>query len=172
MSRVRVTALGAALLVALAAPVVAQTRRPTPHEALDRAMAPVQAAVQELSPTEEERARLAEILARAEATAAELVAAEHRRLPDVANARRQRIELLARSVRSRVEALRAEAAAEREERRAMDAEARLTVARGALERAAERRVSAERGEAVSTRRLPPPEAVSDAGAAVTDGGAP
>lgn len=172
MSRVRVIALGAALMVALATPVVAQTRRPTPHEALDRALAPVQAAVQELSPTDEERARVAEILARAEATAAELVSAEHRRLPDVANARRARIELLARSLRARVEAIRAEAAADREEQRAMDAESRLTLARGALERAAERRVAAERGEPIATRRLPPPESVGDAGATAADGGAP
>lgn len=171
MSRVRVIARAAMLLVALAAPVaLAQTRRPTPHEALDRALAPVQSAVQELSLSDEERAGVAEILARAEATAAELVSAEHRRMPDVANARRRRIELLARSVRARVEALRAEAAASREERRAVEAGDRLAVARGALERASERRLAASRGDAVSTWRLPPPE-TSDAGAPA-DGGAP
>ena len=159
--------MSAVFLVALATAAAAQTRRPTPHEALDRATAPVRAALDATTPSDAERRAVEDLLQEAEAAAADLVAAEHRRMPDVAAARRRRLERLAESVRARVEALRAEAAAEVAERRALDAEARLRVARGALERAGERRLSAARGEPVSTWRLPAPEAAASADGGVT-----
>jgi hypothetical protein len=159
----RVAPMGAVILVALATGALAQTRRPTPHEALDVATAPVRAALDALNPSESERRAVNDLLQQSEAAAADLVAAEHRRMPDVAAARRRRLEFLARSVHARVEALRAEAAAELAERRALEAEERRRVARGAQERAGERRLAASRGEPVSTWRLPPPAVTADGG---------
>lgn len=162
MSIRRAAALGAVILATLGATAAAQTRRPTPHEALDRATAPVRAALDGATPTEDERRDVAALLQLAESTAAELVAAEHRRMPDVVTARRRRLARLAEAVRARVDALRAEAAADRAEAAALEADARRQVAQGALERAAERRLSADRGEPVSTWRLPAPQAPAPA----------
>ena len=91
------------------APALAQSRRPTPREAIERNITPVTAAARELTLTDAERAALADITDRAEAWAAEMVEAEHHRDPGAVRARARRIELLARVLRARVEALRANA---------------------------------------------------------------
>jgi hypothetical protein len=148
----------AAFAVGIVAPAFAQSRRPTPREAIERNLEPVSAALRELSPTDAERATLADVTARAEAWAAEMVEAEHHRDHGAARARAQHIELLARVLRARVEALRADAIAAERERLVVAASEHRAQARAALERVAEQRLWLERGEAaVSTYTLPLPD---------------
>lgn len=162
--------LRVAAFVAFALPVYAQTRRPTPREAIERNIAPVTAAARDLSLTDAERAAVADVTDRAETWAAEMVEAEHHRDPQAVRARARRIELLARVLRARVEALRANATAAERERAVVASTERRTQARAALERIAEQRLVLERGDdAVSTYALPPPD--SDASATATDAAA-
>lgn len=158
----------AAFAVCAVAPALAQSRRPTPREAIERNITPVTAAARELTLTDAERAAVADITDRAETWAAEMVEAEHHRDPGAVRARARRIELLARVLRARVEALRANATAAERERAVVASTERRTQARAALERAAEERLVLERGdEAVSTYALPPPDADASV-ARVTD----
>ena len=52
----------AAFAVGIVAPAFAQSRRPTPREAIERNLEPVSAALRELSPTDAERATLADVI--------------------------------------------------------------------------------------------------------------
>lgn len=148
----------AAIAVCAVAPALAQSRRPTPREAIERNLEPVTTALRELSITDAERATLADLSARAEAWAAEMVEAEHHRDHGAVRARAHHIELLARVLRARVEAMRAGAIAAERERAVVAASERRAQARAELERVAEQRLSLARGEAaVSTYALPPPD---------------
>lgn len=140
------------------APAPAQARRPTPHQALDRALLPVRRALEEAQATDDERARVEDLVARAEQWAAELVEAEHHNQRPTAQARARRLELAARLLRGRLEALRAEAQAAEAQRAALAAETRRREAQALLERVTERRIDVDRPSAVATVRLPPPEA--------------
>jgi membrane-bound lytic murein transglycosylase len=163
-------ALFLALSVCVVAPAIAQSRRPTPREAIERNIAPLTAVVRELALSDAERAAVSDVTDRAEAWAAEMVEAEHHRDPSAVRARARRIELLARVVRARVEALRANATAAERERAVVSSNERRTQARASLERAAEERLVLERGDdAVSTYTLPPPD--SDASARAADAAA-
>lgn len=119
-------------------------RIPTPHERLDRALTPVQRVLDELRVTPEERASLSDVLQRGEALAAEQVESTQRAEHARAAAAERSIAILARWTRARIEAVRAERAATEREQRASDAEASARQARGALERAAERRLVLDR----------------------------
>jgi hypothetical protein len=125
-------------------------RRPTPHQRLDAALAPVRSALEQLRATEGERRSVQDLLARGEALAAECVEQRQRGEHGRAAATERVIAVLARVVRGRIEALRAEASADESERRASEGERLAAQARGALERAAERRMlagqSAERAQ--------------------------
>ena len=118
--------------------------RPTPHQRLDRALAPVQQVIDELRVTEDERNSLSDLLARGEALAAEQVESTQRAEHARASAAEHAIVILARVVRGRIEAARAESTASEREQRATEAEANARQSRGALERAAERRMVIER----------------------------
>lgn len=135
----------------------AQSRRPTPREAIERHLAPLTTAARELQLSDDERGQSADVIDRAEAAAAEMVEAERRGDHAAIRARTQRITLLARLLRARVEALRAETAATERERTALSGDERRIQARAALERAAERRVAIDRTDGVSAFALPPPE---------------
>jgi hypothetical protein len=139
-----------------------QSRRATPHEAIERNLAPLTTAARELHLTDAERAQAADVFDRAEACAAEMVEAERHADHAAIRARTRRVELLVRLLRARVEALRAEAVAAERERAALSADERRTQARATLERAAERRIALERTDGVSAFTLPPPD--PDAGA--------
>jgi len=165
VTRLRRTILPAALAVAFAHGALGQSRRATPHEAIERNLAPLTAAARDLRLTDAERAQAADVFDRAEACAAEMVEAERHADHAAIRARTRRVELLVRLLRARVEALRAEAAAAERERAALSADDRRTQARAALERAAERRIALDRADGVSAFTLPPPEA--DAGARPT-----
>jgi hypothetical protein len=119
-------------------------RRPTPHQRLDAALAPVQRVLDELRINDGERRSLSDVLARGEALAADQVEARQRGEHSRAAGVERSIALLARVVRGRIEAMRAEALADERERTASESEAGARQARGALERAAERRMVAER----------------------------
>ncbi len=154
-----------ALLATLAFTTVlsAQTvPRPTPREAMDRALAPLREAQSALSLTDDERTRLRDVTDRGEAWAAELVEAEHHRDQRAVQARSRRIAWLARVLRSRVEAMRAQSEAARVQTAAVALRAAVTERRAARDRASEALVAAERSDPVSTRQLPLPDA--DAGA--------
>ncbi len=152
--------------LAFTAVLSAQTvPRPTPREAMDRALTPLREAQSALSLTEDERTRLRDVTDRGEAWAAELVEAEHHRDQRTVQARTRRIAWLARVMRSRVEAMRAQSASAQ----ALTATAALrgTVGerRAARDRVSEALVAAERNDPVSTRQLPRPDA--DSGALTT-----
>ena len=158
--------------------VLAQTRRPTPHQAIERNLAPFTRALQELQLTEAERAEVNDLVDRAETWSAEMVEAERHGDQGRLRSRERRIEALVRALRARVDAIRAEASAREAEQRLLDAETRRTNARAALERVAERRIALDRAESVSTWTLPAPDAdastqsTRDAAVAATgDGGA-
>ncbi len=171
-------ALLATALTAVVLPTVARAqtpRRPTPHEAITRALAPVEAALADLHVTENERASVADLLARGESWAADVVEAGQHGDRDVVRARTRALALLARLARGRVEALRAEGSAAEAERAAVAAVERRVDARAALERVVERRVALDRADPVDTRTLPAPEpeaAHSAAPTAAPDQGAP
>lgn len=168
MSRAPAAACALALLAALGlGEALAQSRRPTPREAIERNLAPLTAAARDLRLTDDERARTADVTDRGEAAAAEMVEAERHGDHAAVRARARRVELLARLLRSRVEALRAESAAAERERAALTADERRAQARAALERAAERRVALDRADGVSAFALPPPDV--DAGARTPPG---
>ncbi|MBL8678332.1 MAG: hypothetical protein JNK05_04160 [Myxococcales bacterium] len=147
-SRPRPSWIALAVLAGLAgAPAswaAAPVRRPTPHQRLDAALAPVQQVLDELRITEAERRSLSDALARGEELAAEQVESRQRGEHSRAAATERAIAILARVVRGRIEAMRAETLADERERAASEAEASAQQARGALERAAERRMVAER----------------------------
>lgn len=104
----------------------AQPRRPpTPHESIERAMAPVREAIDAASPSDDERAALRDVLQRAETWAAELVEAQHRHDLGAIRDRTRRLAVLARIVAARVEALRTERQADAAEQAAQAAEATL-----------------------------------------------
>jgi hypothetical protein len=136
-------------------------RRPTPHQRLDAALAPVLRALDELRASEAERRSVQDLLARAESLAAECVEQRQRGEHARAAAATRAMDMLARVVRGRIEALRAEAAADESERRASEGEALAVQARGALERATERRLlAAQRAERVSPRTPDAPGAAA------------
>lgn len=137
-------ALFCAVISASTAWGAAVPRPLTPHEQLDRALTPVQQALDELHVTAEERASVSDLLQRGEALAAERVESYRRGEPDRGAAADRSIAILARVVRGRIEAARAERAASEREQRATETEASARQARGALERAAERRIVVER----------------------------
>jgi hypothetical protein len=141
-------------------------RRPTPHERLDSALAPVTAALDELRASEGERRAVQDLISRGETLAAEQVESRQRGEHDRAAGVERAIALLARVVRGRIEALRAEAAADESERRASEGESLARQARGALERAAERRLVAER-DAERAQREAAERATSAAAAPAT-----
>lgn len=135
-----VLSLGTASTTRAAAPV----RRPTPHQRLDAALAPLHRVLDELRVSAQERGALADLLARGEALAVEQVESRQRGEHGRAAAAERAMDLLARVARGRIEALRAEASADESERRATESEAHAQQARGALERAVERRMVVER----------------------------
>ncbi|MFO0646749.1 MAG: hypothetical protein U0326_10960 [Polyangiales bacterium] len=145
----------AAFAVCAVAPALAQSRRPTPREAIERNITPVTAAARELTLTDAERAAVADITDRAETWAAEMVEAEHHRDPGAVRARARRIELLARVLRARVEALRANATAAERERAVVASTERRTQARAALEHAEERLPVPNAATRPPTYALPP-----------------
>jgi Spy/CpxP family protein refolding chaperone len=145
------------LLFVFTTPLRAQSRRPTPHEAIESNVAPIATTLRELNVTEAERAQLNDILERAELWAADMVQAQHRRDDNTVRDRRRRIEILATVLRARLDSLRAENHAAERERALVAALERRTQARAALERVTERRMILDRGEeAVSTYVLPSP----------------
>lgn len=172
MSRPSRRSLGAILTtLAFTAVLSAQTARPTPREAMDRALTPLREAESALSLTDDERTRLRDVTDRGEAWAAELVEAEHHRDQRTVQARTRRIAWLARVVRSRVEAMRAQAEASRALTAVTSQRGAVAERRAARDRASEALVAAEREEPVSTRALPAPDA--DAGALIVgDAAAP
>lgn len=142
------------VLVLLAVPVAAQSRRPTPGEAITRNLAPVTQAIDALHLTDDERNVVADVLTRAETCAAEMVEAERHADHVAVQARVRRMELLARLLRARVDAARAEAAAGERERALVEADGRRTQSRAALERVAEQRIALDRPVAVSSFTRP------------------
>lgn len=122
----------------------AVTQQPTPHQRLDRALAPVQQVIDELRVTEDERHALRDWLQRAEALAAEQVECTQRGELLRAQAAERAIVLVARVIRGHIEAVRAESIASEREQQATEAEASARQSRGALERAVERRLTIER----------------------------
>ncbi|MEZ4410072.1 MAG: hypothetical protein R3A52_26890 [Polyangiales bacterium] len=149
-----------------------RSRRPTPHQAIDRALRPLREAIDALQPTPEERESLRDVVDRGERCAAELTSAEYRRDADTARARARCVEFLARVARARVEASRAEAAADEAERRLLAAEDRRARARAALDRSSEAQVAASRPDPVSHTTLPAPTPPPAAPTPAADGGAP
>jgi Spy/CpxP family protein refolding chaperone len=150
------------LLFLFTTPLRAQSRRPTPHEAIESNIAPIATALRELNVTDAERAHLNDIIERSEMWAADMVQAQHRRDDNTVRDRRRRIELLATVLRARIDSLRAENHAAERERALVAALERRTQARATLERVTERRMILDRGEeAVSTFVLPSPD--TDAG---------
>ena len=153
-------------MLAFSAALAAQTPpRPTPREAMDRALTPLREATEALSLTDDERTRVRHVSDRGEAWAAELVEAEHHRDLRGAQARGRRIAWLARVLRARVEAMRAQAQAAQALTATVALRATVTERRAARDRASEALVAAERQDAVSTRALPAPDA--DASVMVT-----
>jgi hypothetical protein len=145
-------------MLAFTAALAAQTPpRPTPREAMDRALTPLREATEALSLTDDERTRLRDVSERGEAWAAELVEAEHHRDLQAVQARGRRIAWLARVLRARVEAMRAQERAAQALTEAVALRATVTERRAARDRASEALVAAERQDAVSTRALPAPD---------------
>jgi len=152
--------------LAFTAVLSAQTvPRPTPREAMDRALTPLREAQASLSLTDDERTRLRDVRDRGGAWAAELVEAEHHRDQRTVQARTRRIGWLARVMRSRVEAMRAQSEAARALTATTALRSVVAERRAARDRVSEALVSAERSDPVSTRRLPPPDV--DAGVLAT-----
>jgi hypothetical protein len=122
--------------------------------------------------TEDERRSVSDLLARGEALAAESVESTQRGEQPRAAAAERAIAILARVVRGRIEAVRAERAASEREQRATETEASARQARGALERAAERRMVIERDieraqQAQQAQQQAPPQAQPEPQAAPT-----
>jgi hypothetical protein len=166
-------AIGVTLpLLAFTAALAAQTPpRPTPREAIDRALAPLREATTALALTADERLRVRDVGERGEAWAAELVEAQHHRDLRAVEARGRRIAWLARVLRARVEAMRSQARSAEALTAAVALRGAVSERRAARDRASEALVAAERGDAVSTRALPAPDV--DAGPpAAPDAGAP
>lgn len=162
MSRPSRRSLGATLTaLAFTATLSAQTARPTPREAMDRALGPLREAQAALALTDDERTRVQDLADRGEAWAAELVEAEHHRDQRAVQARTRRIAWLARVLRSRVEAMRVQAQAAQAQTAAVALRTAVAERRAARDRASEALVAAERQGTVSTRSLPAPDA--DAG---------
>jgi hypothetical protein len=158
--------IGATLsALAFTAALSAQTPpRPTPREAMDRALTPLREATTALSLSDDERTRVQDVSDRGEAWAAELVEAEHHRDLRTAQARGRRIAWLARVLRARVESMRAQAQAAQALTATVALRGVVAERRAARDRASEALVAAERQDAVSTRALAMPDV--DAGAAV------
>lgn len=145
-------------MLALTAALGAQTPpRPTPREAMDRALTPLREATEALSLTDDERTRLRDVSDRAEAWAAELVEAEHHRDLRTVQARGRRIAWIARVLRARVEAMRAQAQAAEALTATVALRGAVAERRAARDRTSEALVAAERQDAVSTRALPAPD---------------
>jgi hypothetical protein len=144
-------------MLAFSTALVAQTSvRPTPREAMDRALTPLREVSVALSLTDDERTRVRDVSDRAEAWAAELVEAEHHRDLRTAQARGRRIAWLARLLRARVESMRAQAGSGASLRATVALRSVVTERRAERDRASEALVAAER-QAVSTRSLPAPD---------------
>lgn len=145
-------------MLAFTAALAAQTPpRPTPREAMDRALTPLREATEALSLTDDERTRLRDVSDRGEAWAAELVEAEHHRDLQTVQARGRRIAWLARVMRARVEAMRAQERAAQALTEAVALRIAVTERRASRDRASEALVAAERQDTVSTRALPAPD---------------
>lgn len=164
--------VGTLSMLTFAAALAAQTPpRPTPREAMDRALTPLREATTALALTDEEQTRLRDVSDRAEAWAAEAVEAEHHRDLRTAQARERRIAWLARVLRARVEAMRARSRAAEATAATIALQGEVSERRAARDRASEALVAAERATTVSTRALPPPDADAGVAAASADGGA-
>lgn len=158
--------IGATLsALAFTAALSAQTPpRPTPREAMDRALTPLREATTALALSDDERTRVRDVSDRGEAWAAELVEAEHHRDLRTAQARGRRIAWLARVLRARVGSMRAQAQAAQALTATVALRGVVAERRAARDRASETLIAAERQDAVSTRSLATPDV--DAGAAV------
>jgi hypothetical protein len=156
-------------LVLATAPAFAT--RPTPHQRLDEALRPVQEQLEQVHATDAERHDVEDLMGRAESLAADLVEARQHNLPERAQRLEHRMELLARVVRGRIEAQRAEAQAATREAAALDADTRRVQARAALERAAERRLDAERSAGSSAAPSASPSPAPSGPATAPAGGA-
>ncbi len=144
-------------MLAFSTALVAQTSvRPTPREAMDRALTPLREVSVALSLTDDERTRVRDVNDRAEAWAAELVEAEHHRDLRTAQARGRRIAWLARLLRARVESMRAQAGSGAALSATVALRGVVTERRAERDRASEALIAAER-QAVSTRSLPAPD---------------
>jgi hypothetical protein len=142
-------------LLAFSAALAAQTPpRPTPREAIDRALTPLREATTALALTADEQLRVRDVSERGETWAAEIVEAEHRRDQRTVGARVRRIAWLARVLRARVEAMRSQARSAETLTAAVTLRGEVTERRAARDRASEALVAAERGDGVSTRALP------------------
>ena len=145
-------------MLAFSAALAAQTpARPTPREAMDRALTPLREVTVALALTDDERTRVRDVSDRAEAWAAELVEAEHHRDLRTAQARGRRIAWLARVLRARVDSMRAQASAAAALSATVALRGAVTERRAARDRASEALVAAERQDVVSTRALPAPD---------------
>lgn len=138
-----VQSLMIALILGFSSVGYGQMRSPTPDQRLDRVLAPITTAREELHLTAAELGTLTDLNSRAEALAAEQVESVQRGQTSRANAADRAIVALARVLRGRIEALRAESSAVELEQRAADQRQAARLARAALERATERRVLAE-----------------------------
>jgi len=132
-SRLRGVVCATVLSAVIAAPAAWATR-PTPHELLDREVAPLAHELETLHATETERENLRDVLSVAETLAAERVEARQRGETEHVEALGRRMVLLARLARGRIDAARLEASAADVERAADAREAERVHTRAVFDR--------------------------------------